>query len=294
MKIGDKYNWVGQPEQLIYLGKEGSWHQFKKIDNLGCLWRYRLRDDDLHMIEETVQAAEPEAPQAPPAPVEIGELITFKGEIFRVACKGELPNTFDLHVFPRSRSGDQWRNVPATALLNCAQPVITSSELQELQQYRNQWPGGVDEYRASVEGWQRVLKKAQQVNDASMDITEMINLENMTPLDGLDEIYKHYATTFGRTPDAFMANVVKETKARLMIWWMTHREEVHATLSAPVIPVGWKLVPIIPTKEMLEAGKNAHYEAEERIDEPNAYEPGGFANRVVRAGHVYQAMVESK
>ena len=41
-----------------------------------------------------------------------------------------------------------------------------------------------------------------------MDVTAMLELETMTPIDGLDEIYKHYATSFGRTPDALMSKVV--------------------------------------------------------------------------------------
>lgn len=31
MKVGNRYNWKHQPDRLIYLGKKGSWHQFKKI-----------------------------------------------------------------------------------------------------------------------------------------------------------------------------------------------------------------------------------------------------------------------
>ena len=34
MNIGGKYNWKGQPDRLIYLGRNwsgnGYWHQFKK------------------------------------------------------------------------------------------------------------------------------------------------------------------------------------------------------------------------------------------------------------------------
>ena len=58
MKVGGKYNWKGQPERLVYLGKKlypgdrRTWHQFAKIDALGKVWSEVL-EQDLHMIEET-------------------------------------------------------------------------------------------------------------------------------------------------------------------------------------------------------------------------------------------------
>ena len=61
--------------------------------------------------------------------------------------------------------------------------------------------------------------------------------------------------------------------------------------NSPEIPDGWKLVPVKPTHDMQEAGIDAHYEAEKKMQEPNAWEPGGFAERKVRASHVYRAML---
>jgi len=58
MKKGDKYNWKGQPERLIYLGHNfsgnGYWHQFSLIDDpknreVWC----EVLTSDLHMLEET-------------------------------------------------------------------------------------------------------------------------------------------------------------------------------------------------------------------------------------------------
>ena len=77
------------------------------------------------------------AAQAQPAtPVEIGQLVTYKGETFTVVCRGDMTNTFDLHVFPRLRSGDQWRNVPETGLTKYVQPVqptpLTMGQLRVL------------------------------------------------------------------------------------------------------------------------------------------------------------------
>ena len=49
-----------------------------------------------------------------------------------------------------------------------------------------------------------------------------------------------------------------------------------------------------PITEAMElAGRQAHYDAEQKIEEVDAYANGGFAHRKVRARHVYKAMVEA-
>lgn len=52
MKVGGKYNFKYQDAKLIYLGKEGSWNQFARIDVPEKVWAECL-DSDLHMLEET-------------------------------------------------------------------------------------------------------------------------------------------------------------------------------------------------------------------------------------------------
>lgn len=53
MKIGSVYNWKHQPaDHLVYLGKKGSWHQFKKIGDRREVW-CEVLESDLHMIKET-------------------------------------------------------------------------------------------------------------------------------------------------------------------------------------------------------------------------------------------------
>lgn len=52
MIIGGKYNWIGQAERLVYLGKKRGWHQFAKVDTPNMVW-CEVVDRDLHMIEET-------------------------------------------------------------------------------------------------------------------------------------------------------------------------------------------------------------------------------------------------
>jgi hypothetical protein len=56
MKLNGKYNWIGQPEKLIYIGRnwsgDGYWNQFEKVDERGVVW-CEVRDCDLDMFEET-------------------------------------------------------------------------------------------------------------------------------------------------------------------------------------------------------------------------------------------------
>ena len=56
MRKGGKYNWRGQAERLVYLGRNwsgnGYWHQFEKVDAPGVVW-CEVLDADLSMIEET-------------------------------------------------------------------------------------------------------------------------------------------------------------------------------------------------------------------------------------------------
>lgn len=55
-RIGEKYNWKGQPERLSYLGYNwagnGYWHQFEKVDEPGIVW-CEVRPADLAHFEET-------------------------------------------------------------------------------------------------------------------------------------------------------------------------------------------------------------------------------------------------
>lgn len=53
MKIGGHYNWIGQPERLVYLGKKGCWHQFRLArDPAWKVW-CEVLTEDLRMLEET-------------------------------------------------------------------------------------------------------------------------------------------------------------------------------------------------------------------------------------------------
>lgn len=66
----------------------------------------------------------------------------------------------------------------------------------------------------------------------SKPLTVNFEFESLTPLEGMDRIYAEYAKTFGRYPDAFMAQVVGQTKEDLFIWWGAHREKIRVALVA--------------------------------------------------------------
>lgn len=55
-RVGGKYNWKGQPERLVYLGKNwsgnGYWHQFEKVDAPGVVW-CEVQTAELSHFEET-------------------------------------------------------------------------------------------------------------------------------------------------------------------------------------------------------------------------------------------------
>ena len=56
MEKGGRYNWRGQPERLIYLGRNwsgnGYWHQFAKVDSPHAIW-CEVLDAELSMLEKT-------------------------------------------------------------------------------------------------------------------------------------------------------------------------------------------------------------------------------------------------
>ena len=65
----------------------------------------------------------------------------------------------------------------------------------------------------------------------------------------------------------------------------------HPEQRLDMVPAGWKLVPVEPTEEMRDAGKDAHYEAETRTSDSDAWSLTGFAHRAVRASYIYRAML---
>lgn len=59
LKIGDKYNWINQPERLVYLGynfsSNGRWHQFAEVAAPEKVWCECLKSDLIN-IEKTKAA----------------------------------------------------------------------------------------------------------------------------------------------------------------------------------------------------------------------------------------------
>ena len=51
LEKGKRYNWVGQKERLVYLGRHRSWHQFALVGTTD-VW-CEVLESDMHMLEET-------------------------------------------------------------------------------------------------------------------------------------------------------------------------------------------------------------------------------------------------
>lgn len=62
LEIGGRYNWIGQPERLIYMGKKyypgdrRTWHQFAKVEAPDVCWSEVL-EDQLESFERTKEQA---------------------------------------------------------------------------------------------------------------------------------------------------------------------------------------------------------------------------------------------
>jgi hypothetical protein len=71
MEIGGKYNWINQPERLVYLGRKydptGFWHQFAKVESPTVVW-CEVQDSQLEQFEETKPEPESTAPTPIPYP----------------------------------------------------------------------------------------------------------------------------------------------------------------------------------------------------------------------------------
>jgi len=50
--LGGRYNWINQTEQLVYVGKQGVWHQFSLVGDADIWCEVLARD--LHMMEKTI------------------------------------------------------------------------------------------------------------------------------------------------------------------------------------------------------------------------------------------------
>ena len=57
LEIGGKYNWAASPERLIYLGKQGSWHQFALVESPESVW-CEVLPSDMQMLERTQEQSE--------------------------------------------------------------------------------------------------------------------------------------------------------------------------------------------------------------------------------------------
>ena len=98
MKPGGRYNWKNQPDRLVYLGRYGGWHQFRKIGDPRDVW-CEVLDADLHMLEETrvaPQAAPAPEPSAQGEPVAGWEFV-IEGDTAKVCSPREGPGFTVVH-----------------------------------------------------------------------------------------------------------------------------------------------------------------------------------------------------
>ena len=56
LKVGGRYNWIGQPERLVFMGRtlylNGFWYQFAKVETPEVCW-CEVRIEQLAQVEET-------------------------------------------------------------------------------------------------------------------------------------------------------------------------------------------------------------------------------------------------
>lgn len=76
---GGRYNWKGQPEQLIYLGRLGLWHQFALVEDPDKVW-CEVLTEDLDGFEES-------APDEVPDTDSIRLLLKIRIEILELETK---------------------------------------------------------------------------------------------------------------------------------------------------------------------------------------------------------------
>lgn len=51
LTAGNRYKFKFLTEKLIFIGKDGAWNQFERIDQPDIVW-CEITDDDLYLIEE--------------------------------------------------------------------------------------------------------------------------------------------------------------------------------------------------------------------------------------------------
>ncbi len=59
------------------------------------------------------------------------------------------------------------------------------------------------------------------------------DMESKDVLGVIDSIYKDYSSTFGMTPNDFMAKQMLRVHARLFDWWTTNHDAIRAAIASP-------------------------------------------------------------
>jgi hypothetical protein len=96
-------------ERLDFLDRQGEAYGIHEHEGNRWLIEGPFKSLRVAIDEDIAQAVQP-------APIKIGDIVEFKGEVFKAVCNGDMPGTFDLHVWPHHRRGDQWKNAPIDQL----------------------------------------------------------------------------------------------------------------------------------------------------------------------------------
>jgi hypothetical protein len=129
-KIGGKYNWKGQPERLVYMGRNwsgnGYWNQFAKVEYPTIVW-CEVLDADLKHFEET----------QPATVVPVAEIVTFGGLDGQKEVswsKGKMPPVgTKLYAHPSAPAESGWQWVPVEPT-----PAMLHAMWQDREDFRGQ------------------------------------------------------------------------------------------------------------------------------------------------------------
>lgn len=187
LKIGGRYNWIGQPERLVYMGIKQydgdprTWYNFAKVDKPDTCWCEVLAED-LKGFEKTALPSAPPRKVAVPEPptneaMRLGEDFFFSVEqmgrhYLRGYEAGQAPLQQQLTVVTAA-----WDD--AEEEVNCVEAVLDgfAAELPE-EPFINGFECAGDYVTAVVEGYKAKLAKLQEAHDAWKRNAELADAAN--------------------------------------------------------------------------------------------------------------------
>jgi len=122
LAVGGRYNWKGQPEHLVYIGRNwsgnGYWHQFELVGRPGVVW-CEVVDADLGKFEESKPSDAAQVTQA------VSEPVAWLFECRKPGKRETFASVFkdDTTHWPV----DQWTEVKVTPLGPITHPAPASA-----------------------------------------------------------------------------------------------------------------------------------------------------------------------